>query len=337
MQVSCCTDAGGVSLCGGRAHKVAEGRGELCASPAFDALYNGLNGSLSSFAALEPKLTAAGFRVLLFDLYGFGLSAAPRGRLDHCTYAEQLAALLDALQVKSPEQILLLGYSMGGVVAVEFAQRYPDRTGRILLVSPGGFLEKTETPCAPLLFQGLRGRCGCCLLHFASCITCFFGWAIRRKVLKPGNFSLDVREPERFAEVSCQNSKRFAWNVRRSVNSYLRVLRRMPLWSDDFRDSYAGLANGYIPVLFIWGTSDCIVPWSEAEEEVVRLFGPRGDSCIRLQGAGHGLLVEDAEQVGGCAVAWFADLKDSAWLTCLAQFRLPATQDPEPMKLGCKV
>ena len=38
----------------------------------------------------RPLLLGAGFRVLLFDLYGFGLSAAPRGRLDLEVYVLQV-------------------------------------------------------------------------------------------------------------------------------------------------------------------------------------------------------------------------------------------------------
>jgi len=328
-------------------------RGPPAPAPLVVCLH-GLNGSTDSFAAVEPQLRAAGLRVLLFDWYGFGLSSATRKRLNHETYVEQLVDLLDALGVGPEERLLLLGFSMGGVVAVEFAVRYPLRVERVLLVAPGGLLLKEETPCQPFVFGCLRARCGCCVLHLVACLAfcCYLPLSLfaRGKRFEKA-FSPDVREPERFASVRRTNSQRFAWDIRRSLTSYLRVLRSMPLWADDFRDAYRRLARGRVPVLFLWGDDDCTVPWSEVADEVVELFADRGASCIRLPGAGHGLLLEDAEEVGRYAAAWFHDLRDPDWLRLLERFRLGAPDAPEardanprasetapaPEVVGCRV
>jgi len=294
---------------------------------------HGLNGSTASFASLEPRLQAAGLRVLLFDLYGFGLSATPRNRLDHKTYAEQLAGLLDAVGVAPQERVMLLGFSMGGIITVEFALRYPQRVERVLLIAPGGLLEKAETPCRPLVFGCLRGRCGCCLLTLVHCLACCCHYPLRRVTQRPGfegHFTPDVREPHRFQHVRRENSQRFAWDIRRSVTSYLRVIKSMPLWSDDFRCSYEGLAQSKVPVLFIWGDDDCTVPWSEVGAEVVDIFSGSGTSCIRLRGAGHGLMIEDAQEVGSCAAAWFTGSQDPAWLKRLDEFKLTASTPVSP-------
>jgi pimeloyl-ACP methyl ester carboxylesterase len=277
-------------------------------------------------------------RVLAFDLYGFGLSSAPSGRLDLSTYVGQLQQLLDALNLKL-QPVLLLGYSLGGLVAVEFVRRHPERVARVLLVAPGGFLEKSETPCAPLVFTCIRGRCGGCLELCATTLLCCGCSCVARRAVE-GNrgekyvdhFELDVRQPELFRAISRNNLDRFVWDLRRSINSWLRVLRRMPLWAGDSAASWEGLASSAVPVLFLWGSNDCTVPWSECQEEVSRLFGPRQVSCVLIPGAGHGLLVEDVQQVGQCAVAWFTDLQAKEWLACLARFRLPvpgASSDEE--------
>lgn len=293
---------------------------------------HGLNGALSSFATVEPFLVNAGFRVLCFDLFGFGLSASPWGRLDHRVYVEQVEELLIALKVPPTEQVLLFGFSMGGVIAVEFALRFPQRVARLLLVAPGGLMDRSETPCATLLFKGLRGRCGCFIQNYATAMTWLCGCLLRRQL--NGTFQLDVREPEKFKDVAQRNSDRFLWNVRRSVNSYLKALRYMPLWKEDFMSSYMDLAKGQVPVLFIWGDSDNTVPWEEAAGEVIRLFGPGDTSCILVPGAGHGLLLEDATEVGNSAVAWFAKVPDPNWHQHLAYFRLPtpggAEETPSP-------
>ncbi|CAE7314349.1 unnamed protein product [Symbiodinium natans] len=293
---------------------------------------HGLNGSISSFESLAPRLAELGFRVLCFDLYGFGLSAAPSGRLDLQAYVDQVSALLQAVKVPPAEKVLLLGFSMGGVIAVEFALRFPDRVAKLLLVAPGGLLQRSKTPCQPLLFGCLRTRLGGLLLASATALACCCSCCARRALAGDklaDRFELDVREPEKFKNVARQNGERFLWNFRRSVNSYLRVLRRMPLWSDDFQDSYARLAKGSVPTLFVWGDSDCTVPFSEAEHAVRDLFSPVGVSCCMLPESGHGLLIEDAEQVSSIASAWFHDLKDPAWIGFLARWRLtPSSAAP---------
>lgn len=288
---------------------------------------HGLNGSVSSFAKISPLLVQTGFRVLVFDLYGFGLSASPSGRLDVEIYVDQVVKLLEGLKVPSTEKIFLLGFSMGGVIAVEFTNRFPERVRRLLLVAPGGLLQRSKTPCKPLLFGCLRTRLGGCLLAAATLLACCCSCCVKRSLRgdKLANrFELDVREPVKFKDVSRENGERFLWNFHRSVNVYLRVLRRMPLWCEDFQDSYEALAKGRTPVLFLWGDSDCTVPYSEAEHEVRKLFAPRGVSCCMLPESGHGLLMEDAVQVSHYAAAWFCDLKDPTWKSCLDHWRLQA-------------
>ena len=105
-------------------------------------------------------------------------------------------------------------------------------------------------------------------------------------------FELDVREPRNFADVSRENGERFLFDLKRSVRSYLRVLRRMPLWTEDFKEAYDELAKKEKEVLFIWGDSDCTVPYQEAEQELRELFGERNTSCCLLRESGHGLLLE---------------------------------------------
>jgi len=70
------------------------------------------------------------------------------------------------------------------------------------------------------------------------------------------------------------------------------------------------------------GTDDCTLPWDEARDAMRHVFAPRGASCILLEGAGHGLCLEDAEQVAQLAFAWCRDVPDPSWWHCLASWRL---------------
>jgi 3-oxoadipate enol-lactonase len=83
-------------------------------------------------------LAAAGHRVIRPDFQGFGETPAPTGPYDEAT---DLRELLDALGV---EPAVLVGSSMGGRVAQEFAARWPSRvTGLLLACSATRLLPPT--------------------------------------------------------------------------------------------------------------------------------------------------------------------------------------------------
>jgi YbgC/YbaW family acyl-CoA thioester hydrolase len=72
-----------------------------------------------------------GCQRIAVDLRGFGLSDAPDLGYSLPTYADDLAALLDALQV---DDVVLCGLSMGGYVAFEFLRRYRERVRGLVLM-----------------------------------------------------------------------------------------------------------------------------------------------------------------------------------------------------------
>jgi pimeloyl-ACP methyl ester carboxylesterase len=69
------------------------------------------------------------------DLPGYGRSHKPKQTLTIPELAHTLAAFLDVVGV---ERAVLLGNSMGCLIAIEFAHAYPDRIDRAILVSPAG-------------------------------------------------------------------------------------------------------------------------------------------------------------------------------------------------------
>lgn len=93
-------------------------------------LSNGILMSTASWAYQLPVLKRH-FRVLLYDCRGMWQSEHPAGPYSIEQHADDLAALLDALQV---QQAHIGGISYGGEISLAFALRYPERT-RSLLVS----------------------------------------------------------------------------------------------------------------------------------------------------------------------------------------------------------
>ncbi len=100
-------------------------------------LLHGFTGSSASWTA-HAEVFHRRFRTVAVDLLGHGETDAPadpaRYRMARCI--ADLAALLDALAI---ERTALLGYSMGGRVALAFALAHPQRVGALVLegASPG--------------------------------------------------------------------------------------------------------------------------------------------------------------------------------------------------------
>ena len=80
-------------------------------------------------------LSKAGYRVVVPDQIGFGKSAKPDIDYSFALLAANTAQLLDKLKV---DKVAVVGYSMGGMLAVRFARDFPERTTYLVLENPIG-------------------------------------------------------------------------------------------------------------------------------------------------------------------------------------------------------
>lgn len=71
------------------------------------------------------------FRVVRYDLRGYGKSQEPSGAFSH---VEDLRALLDYLKI---DRATVIGLSLGGMVAADFALENPARVQRLVFVGSG--------------------------------------------------------------------------------------------------------------------------------------------------------------------------------------------------------
>ena len=89
------------------------------------------------------------YRVIAPDLRGHGQSDAP-----HSTYSmsELVQDMHDVLEeLEAPERFILAGHSFGGAVCIEFANAYPERIEKMILVACAG--EYPLPRIAALLFR----------------------------------------------------------------------------------------------------------------------------------------------------------------------------------------
>lgn len=78
------------------------------------------------------RYLALNFRVIRYDVRGFGNSSLPKSEVPYSDHAD-LVTLLDHLQV---EQAHIVGWSMGSGIAFDFATAYPARTKSVISVGP---------------------------------------------------------------------------------------------------------------------------------------------------------------------------------------------------------
>jgi pimeloyl-ACP methyl ester carboxylesterase len=88
------------------------------------------------------------FRVVTYDLIGHGETAPPDGQPTLKDLAEQLAALLDHLQI---DKAAIVGFSLGGMIARRFAQDYRDRTTALVVLHSAH--KRTEKQQGAILFR----------------------------------------------------------------------------------------------------------------------------------------------------------------------------------------
>lgn len=95
----------------------------------------------SNFKQNYPEFAAAGHRVLVPDLPGYGASDKPETDYTLDFFVDALFGLLDALDIA---RCTLVGNSLGGAIAIRMALDQPQRIARLVLMAPGGLMEKEQ-------------------------------------------------------------------------------------------------------------------------------------------------------------------------------------------------
>jgi pimeloyl-ACP methyl ester carboxylesterase len=75
------------------------------------------------------------FRLILVDIRGHGKSSKPECCYSRLDFAYDIKLLLDALSVRQAD---VVGHSLGSIIAQTFAEYWPERTDRVVLISSTG-------------------------------------------------------------------------------------------------------------------------------------------------------------------------------------------------------
>jgi len=101
-------------------------------------LLHGNNFAGFYFGAVIDALRNEGFRVIVPDQIGYGRSSKPIIPYYLVDMARNTRALLQRLNIS---KVMIVGHSMGGMLAARFATQYPDVTERLVLFNPIGLTD----------------------------------------------------------------------------------------------------------------------------------------------------------------------------------------------------
>ncbi|KAK3938450.1 alpha/beta-hydrolase [Diplogelasinospora grovesii] len=110
-------------------------------------LIPGIGTPVLALGELGKELVERGCRVMMFDLFGRGWSDSPEGAaFDSRLYVSQILLVLASspLPWTGHESFHLLGYSLGGGLAVSFARYFPHLIRSLTLVAPAGLVRRNH-------------------------------------------------------------------------------------------------------------------------------------------------------------------------------------------------
>src|SRR5271167_4308331 len=97
---------------------------------------------------------ADSYTVIAPDLIGHGESATPRGDYSLGAHATSIRDLLSLLGV---DRATIVGHSLGGGVAMQFINQFPQRTERLVLISSGGLGREVSPLLRTAALPGVSG------------------------------------------------------------------------------------------------------------------------------------------------------------------------------------
>ena len=231
-------------------------------------LIHGMAGTCESWRAVIDVL-AREHTVLAPDLPGHGDSAPGGGDYSLGALATGLRDLLVSLGHK---RVTLVGHSLGGGIAMQFAYQFPELTERLVLVSSGGLgpevspvLRAAALPGANLFIAATAGP--------GRALGSAMARGLAAVGLHPG---ADVAEVARGYASLADSAHRAA---------FLATLRAVV--GTDGQRVHAGdrlYLTGAVPILIVWGAGDPIIPVEHGQDAHRAIPGSRLEV---FDGVGH--------------------------------------------------
>ncbi len=234
-------------------------------------LIHGIGDNSTTWSSVQAKL-AQRFTVIAPDLLGHGRSDKPRADYSVPAYANGMRDLLSVLDI---DRVTVVGHSLGGGVAMQFAYQFPQMLDRLILVGAGGVTK--DVNIALRLASMPMGSEALALLRLPLVLPALqaarrFGGAlfgstgIGRDLHEALRILGDLPEPT-------------------ASSAFARTLRAVVDWRGQV---VTMLDRCYltqsVPVQLVWGSRDSVIPVSHAEMAHAAMPGSRLEL---FEGSGH--------------------------------------------------
>lgn len=234
---------------------------------------HGLSTSSYVWRGMAKGLALMGFRVLVYDHYGRGLSETVRGTQDADFFVTQLVDLLAHEGVEGP--LTVLGYSMGGAIVTHFAARYPGKVKQLILLAPAGMHDIANGKIKVARDWPVIGDWLFLLLY-----PFMLRKGIRAEAHTPG--SVDGINDLQQAET---DRRGYFPAILSSLRGVLR---------GKTKEQHIAIAATNMPVLAIWGEVDDVIPL--AAKDALSEWNPKALQSV-IPDAGHGLTYTHTDQI----------------------------------------
>jgi pimeloyl-ACP methyl ester carboxylesterase len=243
-------------------------------------IVSALGDSVLGWIRIQRAL-ASETRALVYDRAGIGWSdPPPRGRRTIGDTARELRALLDGAGIEPP--VLLVGHSIGGVIARRFTTRYPDMVAGIVLVDSSHEGQSRR--------RGVHG--------FPYGRSSYYRRALRRQLRILGGRRLAASlcllrglDADTDREVPAEQAA--AYRAILLSTRQRRVVVRETLMMAGFAEAPPSL--GSLPVTVITAGANGIPGWREMQDELAALS--ISSTHITAEGSGHYVHLDDPEIV----------------------------------------
>ena len=196
----------------------------------------------------QPVIQALSRRytVIAPDLLGHGRSDKPRADYSVGGYANGMRDLLTVLGV---DKVTVVGHSLGGGVAMQFAYQFPERTERMILVAPGGLGPEVTPALRAVTLPGFHTAMGVVTLPGLRHLT-----AAYLRVLAASGLSVTRDLDEVAAIINACKDPKARTAIRHVVSAVI-----------DWRGQIVTMADrayltAAMPMCVIWGTEDSVIP-----------------------------------------------------------------------------
>jgi pimeloyl-ACP methyl ester carboxylesterase len=233
------------------------------------ALIHGITSDSGAWVETMERL-AEDYTVIAPDLFGHGASAKPRGDYSLGAYA---SGVRDLLGVLGFERGTVVGHSLGGGIALQFAYQFPEYCERLVLVSSGGLGREVSPVLRAATLPGAELVMPLIVRDWAVRAGQAVGGFLERFGLRAGH---DLREVGRgYASLVESDAQAAFLHTLRGVidpgGQRVSAMDRIYLAED-------------MPTLIVWGDRDPIIPIAHGRAAHQSI---PGSSLTEIPAAGH--------------------------------------------------